>query len=338
VKIGLSVASPRFVLVAVLVPLIVSGTGAQQIAGAPITIAWDANQERVAGYRVHVGTRTGTYTESFDVGRETTFTYDATQPGLRYYFAVSAYLDTGVSSARSTEISTVAVSALPAATSSAPPPSAAVVSADRTSTSTQAMEASSDDLRVRARGLDSVTSLSATSDGTLFLVEREQRVGVIPSEASVAVMSLAASAGTRITGVVPDPLFTSTRLVYVGLVQDAPTQGFSVVRYRLVRNALGEPAVVISGLPTFGRSPRLAIDSSGMIYVAVPGAGESTSDPYAGMILRFNADGTVPQGSRAASPQLAHGADDPAALTADGSYLWFVGHQSAERDRPDGCR
>ena len=90
------------------------------------------------------------------------------------------------------------------------------------------------------------------------------------------------------------------------------------MRYRYVHQRMGEAAVIVAGLPVVSaQSPRMAIDRLGRIYVAMPAGDGTRRDPYAGMILRFNADGTTPATARAASPILAAGFEIPSGLTAD---------------------
>jgi hypothetical protein len=76
--------------------------------GPSITLAWDPPLESVAGYRVYVGTRSGVYSESYDVGNSTLFTYDNATSGRRYYFAVAAYVTGPLEGPRSSSVNTVA--------------------------------------------------------------------------------------------------------------------------------------------------------------------------------------------------------------------------------------
>jgi hypothetical protein len=65
---------------------------ASQAASADtITVAWDRNALLVSGYAVYVTTPTGSTTRH-DVGSATLFAYSKATAGLRYCFAVSAYL------------------------------------------------------------------------------------------------------------------------------------------------------------------------------------------------------------------------------------------------------
>ena len=59
-------------------------------AADSITLAWDPSGETV-GYRVHVGVVSGSYTQHYDVGSTTAFTFPTATAGQRYCFAVSAY-------------------------------------------------------------------------------------------------------------------------------------------------------------------------------------------------------------------------------------------------------
>ena len=65
---------------------------ARPAAAGSLTLQWDFNPEpEVTGYIVYVGTASGSYTQSFDVGNVDTFVFDAGLTGQRYYFAVAAY-------------------------------------------------------------------------------------------------------------------------------------------------------------------------------------------------------------------------------------------------------
>jgi hypothetical protein len=72
---------------------------------ATVTIAWDPSQDQnVIGYQVYVGTTSGSYTETFDVGLATSFTYSPAD-GSIYYFAVASYAVGPMLSPLSTEVS-----------------------------------------------------------------------------------------------------------------------------------------------------------------------------------------------------------------------------------------
>jgi hypothetical protein len=67
----------------------------------------------LAGYRVHEGTSSGTYTQTLDVGNRTTATISNLTAGAIYHFVVSAYDTAGVESAYSNEVVFTAPGVLP---------------------------------------------------------------------------------------------------------------------------------------------------------------------------------------------------------------------------------
>jgi hypothetical protein len=72
------------------------------------TVSWTANSEAdLAGYRVYVGTRSGSYgfAGPFEVSNRTSFTVTNLPVGTTYFFAVSAFDKSGNESAKSAEIS-----------------------------------------------------------------------------------------------------------------------------------------------------------------------------------------------------------------------------------------
>jgi hypothetical protein len=64
-----------------------------------VRLSWDRPRRNadgtalqdLAGYRLHYGRASGSYTETVDVGRDTTHTVRGLRPGATYYFAVTAY-------------------------------------------------------------------------------------------------------------------------------------------------------------------------------------------------------------------------------------------------------
>ena len=78
---------------------------ARSVSADPITLQWDANpaSDNVIGYTVYIGTQSGVYTQTVDVGNATTYVYPNAVAGTRYYFAVSAYTTGPISGARSAE-------------------------------------------------------------------------------------------------------------------------------------------------------------------------------------------------------------------------------------------
>ena len=69
-----------------------------------ITLEWDPNTDSTAGYKLYVGTQSGTYTQNFDVGPANNFTFTNAAAGQWYCFAVAAYWSNALESAKSNEV------------------------------------------------------------------------------------------------------------------------------------------------------------------------------------------------------------------------------------------
>jgi hypothetical protein len=65
---------------------------AEQVAADTITVEWTESSTNSVGYKVHVGTTSGSYSQHFDVGSATLFALSTAVAGQRYCFAVSSYL------------------------------------------------------------------------------------------------------------------------------------------------------------------------------------------------------------------------------------------------------
>jgi hypothetical protein len=89
---------------------------------AEVRLAWNPNSEaNLAGYKVHYGNASGSYTTTVDVGNVTSATIPNLSEGITYYFSASAYNTTAVSSGYSNEVSySVPVPNRPPATPSVP--------------------------------------------------------------------------------------------------------------------------------------------------------------------------------------------------------------------------
>ncbi len=72
-----------------------------------LTLAWDANAESsVVGYFVYIGTSSGVYSTTVDVGKTTKYTFTSAVPGTTYYMNVAAYAAGPVVGARAVEVVT----------------------------------------------------------------------------------------------------------------------------------------------------------------------------------------------------------------------------------------
>lgn len=82
-----------------------SGSPAQQTSGSA-TLDWDpVVASDLAGYRIHYGTASGSYSRSADAGNSTTWTITNLSAGTRYYFVVAAVDYSGQESGYSNEVS-----------------------------------------------------------------------------------------------------------------------------------------------------------------------------------------------------------------------------------------
>lgn len=102
-------------------PLIVPATATDLPATTPsINLIWNANPEpELTGYKVYYGTTSGVYTQSVDIGNQTTATLTNLSVGVTYFSVVTAYDAQRLESPPSVEISFTPV-ALP------PPPAPTV--------------------------------------------------------------------------------------------------------------------------------------------------------------------------------------------------------------------
>jgi hypothetical protein len=291
----------------------------QRAPGAPITIAWDPNPDPiVVGYFVYVGTEPGVYSETHDVGNATAFAYTGAVEGQHYYFSVASYTEGGLAGARSEEVTSVAVPTPQSATSA---------------TSVATLVATRGAWALRANQLDEIVSLATLSDGRVLVVQPHSiRISVGNGSAGEALTL--DRPDVRLTQAAPGASFHNTHVVFVGRLEPRVdgAREFSIVRYREVQNLLGEGAVVISGLTVRGAvAPSFTLDHEGRIYIAMPGDPSDRTDPYAGRILRFNADGTVPADNASRSPVLVEGYRVPAGLKWDGRELWAGGRGASSR-------
>jgi hypothetical protein len=78
-----------------------------QAAPAPVQaiLEWDPNDEPdLAGYKIHYGAASGSYTNVVNVGNQTTYTLTGLTAGVTYYIAATAYNTSGLESTYSNEV------------------------------------------------------------------------------------------------------------------------------------------------------------------------------------------------------------------------------------------
>ena len=211
-----------------LVPLL---AWAQQV-----TLSWDPNTEAdLAGYKVHYGTVSGSYTNSIDVHKVTTYSVAGLNVGQTYYFSASAYNASGASSGYSNEVTYAIPAANGAPTAPAVPngPAAAMVGSSAAFT-TSATDPNGDTVEyfydwgngansgwgaaarsyawaapgsyvVKVQARDSKSAASAWSGGKAVTVTQNQA----PAVSAGANQNVNAGAAVVLTGAASDPKATS---------------------------------------------------------------------------------------------------------------------------------
>jgi len=181
-----------------------------------------------------------------------------------------------------------------------------------------------------ARDLVDPTSLTPAPDGRLFFVESGTKIRVVANQVLLHEPALTAPPSTRIVGMAVDGDFNESHIVYVASTDQTRTKTvtLSITRYREVANTLGEAATIVTGLPFAPDAlAPLAVDASGLLYVAMPSV---NADDESGTVLRLTRDGQVPRDNAKASPIVAFGYNRPTALAIDSAdgQIWVSGHSA----------
>jgi hypothetical protein len=291
---------------------------ARPVAAGTITVAWDLmTLSNVTGYRVYVGTRSQSYSQTFDVPADQAFfIFRSAFMGTRYYFAVAAQFDNATYGPRSAEVSSVGTRTV----------AGSLPDGARVSDSVLASDCAADCFVVTdvAGGLSEITSLAVASDGSVFAVEGGRRV--VRLVGGAAVPAFEAEPGTVLRDIALDPQYDTTGRVFVSLLRatDRASGDIEVLRLRHVEGRLGEPATIVTGLSVpLGATVPFAVGDDGLVYLALPALTDRT--PYSAAVLAFDQDGRVPADQR--SPVVARGFDEPAdmAWDAQSRSLWLVG-------------
>jgi hypothetical protein len=187
-----------------------------------------------------------------------------------------------------------------------------------------------------------LSSPAALPDGRLVFVEGGRHLGMLVDGVVVSEPAQSVPAGSaRIVALLIDPAFERTRAVRIAWVEESARNGRTLVITRLheSNNRFSDAAVVVPGvpLPSTGE-PRVAQDSGGRIYVAVPSGveGDARRGSDEGTVLRFSPDGLT-FSAKLGPPTFAPGYDQPHAFTVDssGAHLWISGN---DRGRIEGLR
>ena len=311
--------------VALLTILLAGVTSAH---GGTLTVAWDPNPDpTVMGYRVYVGTQSGVYTEIYDVGNVTRFSYNAAE-GTTYFFTVAAYAPGPVVGPRSSEVSASTGSPGDADSFWSSVWAARAVTSGLHRLTSPAERIAPSSTPTRAAPPLATTS-PASPDGRVFLIDEGRRLRVMTSRGVARESLIIAGRSTTLNQVAIDPAFTKTGFVWVGETRTSKDgrRTFTVARYRVVKNRAGERAEIVPeiALPPSGDA-LFAIDGSGHIYVAVPGT-TSASQPYWGTVLRFTPDGLAAEDPRTSSPVIGTGYTFPHAIALEprSERVWLSG-------------
>ena len=183
--------------------------------------------------------------------------------------------------------------------------------------------------RMVARRDEEVSSLAASADGRLFFVQGKSWIGVVSGGVGPQPVLVADSGDVQFNHISLDSTFPTTGRLYVGETETGSdgSREFRVVRYRVVQNRAGERVVLVR-IPLAATGQAQFSVSQNQIDVAVPVAAEGhPRDEYAGTVLRFNLDGTVPRDRTAGSPVIAMGYPNPTGQAFDErtGHLWLAG-------------
>lgn len=312
-RVGKGESSRHLLLILVFAGLL----AAVPAAAGTITVGWDLmTQTNVTGYRVYVGTRSGNYSQTFDVPADKDFfIFRNAFLGVRYYFAVAAQFDSTTYGPRSFEVSSVGTRTVAATPDGAAIPSNNVLAACIVDCVV---------VKDLLRDVGEISSLAVSPDGTVFAVEDGRHVIAIRD--GVAVTAFEAAPGTRLRDVAVDPNFASSGRVFVSLVRprDSANGEIELLRLRFLAGALGEPATIVSGpsVPLSSSVP-FAVGDDGLLYLAMPAL--IARSPYSSSLLAFDQDGNSPPGQR--SPVVARALDEPIDMAWDAQTrsLWLIG-------------
>jgi len=152
-------------------------------------------------------------------------------------------------------------------------------------------------------GLDRPSSLAALPDGRLLIAEHGGRIRIADGgqlrEASALELSVTEGDDDGGVSIAVAPDFAANRYVYVSYAtrDNAGLRIGRVARYREVAGTLGEPAVVLEGLPAEAGAPLMKVGPDGTLFVTAPARNAREAADLSsleGKVLRFDAAGATP--------------------------------------------
>ncbi len=113
--------NPHFFLFSVVLSVVFIYATVLPLFAGSISLFWEAPStnedgtplDDLAGYKIYYGTVSGTYTQSIDIGKTTSYTISGLDDGRTYYFVVTAYNAAQIESGYSNEVRKTSISSDP---------------------------------------------------------------------------------------------------------------------------------------------------------------------------------------------------------------------------------